>query len=64
MSEREKLDKIREIIDSWDEQCVDADNEKLKELDYKYMCDIKRFLQLEDGFEMSAYPEEICLEER
>ena len=46
MSEREKLDKIREIVNSWDEQCVDVDNEKLKELDYKYMCDIKRILQL------------------
>lgn len=45
MSERKKLDKIREIINSWDEQCIDADNEKLKELDYKYMCDIKRILQ-------------------
>lgn len=46
MSEKEKLVKIKEIIDNWDGQCIDAKDEELKKLDYKCMCDIKRILQL------------------
>lgn len=46
MSEKKKLDKIKEIIDNWDEQCIDTKDIELKELDYKCMCDIKRILQL------------------
>lgn len=44
MSEEEKLMKVKELIDKWDEQCIDATDAELKELDYKYMLDIKRVL--------------------
>lgn len=41
----EILDKIKSIIDDWEDKCTDTENMKLSSVDYETLCNIKHLLK-------------------